>query len=1220
MTVNNSIGGFCSADPNSRPSQSTSRNANLFNPSLKRIISGFGSAFLLLQSAQAGTFNNNFNADPVAAGQAVLNGSAAFVASGGVGGSGYISITDAVGSLQGSIVLPDLDANQPIGGFLMQFKLRIGGGSARPADGLSINFGPEVDDASNPAEEGIGTGVIFSFDTYDNDGADTAPAIEVKVGGNAVANTVATATMAGLRAANRPPSQPLTLGTNGLPVPLDTGANFVDVRIELKDGLLSLAYAGNPIFSGVPVLLPPTAGRFVIGARTGGETEAHWIDDLQITTYPPSTTPTITGFTGTPLGVIIRVTDATTVLNTNSITLSFDGTAITPQISKSGNVTTIRYSSSSVFATGSTHTASITFSDNGSPVSTKTANLAFTVPNFIAIPAEYATAAGAVDKTKPGFRIRPYETEANNPNSMNWTEDQLAGLKGENLANLAGADANGFFDRETVVNFDIAGGAGNFLTDEQFPGLPGTATRDAGTGNAAMEIQTFLEFPAAGSYTMGVNSDDGFRVSTAKNFDRLGLRLGEFDAPGGRAAADTLFTIVVPQAGIYPFRLVWQNGGGGANLEWFTVDDTGTKVLINDTNTPTAIRAYREGPKPPFVKLLSPAPGAVLIPTTNAVSITLGNGTTTVQTNSIKLSVNGQAVTPTITKPAGSTDTVVSYSPAGGFTRAIQTIQLVYGDSASPQNLITNQFTFSTEEQLLVGINDTQMWRYENNGNDLGTAWKEKNFDDSGWLNQNGEPAIGAALLAAETGATADTIRTVLSRSGPNGQIITDYFRTHFNFTADPTTTRLILRLIVDDSVVVYLNGFEIQRLRVPANQNFQTLGGDHENSLEGPFVVSAASLVQGDNVIAAEVHNVSAGSSDIVFGLQLSFRTEIETNAPTIVRAVEGSAADTFILSFSEPISLASGTNIANYSIAPVAGGATLAVTAAAITAGTNVTLTTAPRTAGTFYAVSVSNVRDIAGNIVSPNPTRITAERIKVLVGINETQMWRYENNGRDLGTAWKEKNFDDTGWLNQAGEPALGAALLAAETGGTAEPIRTVLVRTSPEGTQIVTDYFRTRFTFSDDLASTRLLLRYVVDDSAVVYLNGTEVHRLRVPVGQNFQTLGTDHENSYEGPFEIPISSLVVGENVLAAEVHQASTGSSDIVFGLELSAQISTGGTTPTRPTATISRNGAQITISSSDGGTVQASDSLDNQNWTNVGGAPQTISTAGTKRFFRIVK
>ena len=58
----------------------------------------------------------------------------------------------------------------------------------------------------------------------------------------------------------------------------------------------------------------------------------------------------------------------------------------------------------------------------------------------------------------------------------------------------------------------------------------------------------------------------------------------------GRGAADTIFGFAVPEAGVYPMRLIWYEGGGGANVEWFTVGSDGTKTLINAEG---GLKAYR---------------------------------------------------------------------------------------------------------------------------------------------------------------------------------------------------------------------------------------------------------------------------------------------------------------------------------------------------------------------------------------------------------------------------------------------------------------------------------------------------------------------------------------------------------------------------------------------------------------------------------------------------
>jgi hypothetical protein len=73
--------------------------------------------------------------------------------------------------------------------------------------------------------------------------------------------------------------------------------------------------------------------------------------------------------------------------------------------------------------------------------------------------------------------------------------------------------------------------------------------------------------------------------------------LGQYD--GGRGqGTPTLFSFYVPKAGVYPMRLMWEQGQGGADCEWFSVDSVGNYVLVNDPNKPAALKAYQERTAP----------------------------------------------------------------------------------------------------------------------------------------------------------------------------------------------------------------------------------------------------------------------------------------------------------------------------------------------------------------------------------------------------------------------------------------------------------------------------------------------------------------------------------------------------------------------------------------------------------------------------------------------
>ncbi len=160
--------------------------------------------------------------------------------------------------------------------------------------------------------------------------------------------------------------------------------------------------------------------------------------------------------------------------------------------------------------------------------------------------------------------------------------------------------------------------------------------------------------------------------------------------------------------------------------------------------------------------------------------------------------------------------------------------------------------------------------------------------------------------------------------------------------------------------------------------------------------------------------------------------------------------------------------------------------------------------------------------------------------------TSTWQYHVAKEDLGTAWRAPDYDDSAW-------ASGGGLLYVENSELPAPKTTALPLTPHQ--LPTTTYFRTRFTL--DLATGGVLgvvAHTVIDDGAVVYLNGEEVFRLRMPDGD--PTYDTHAARSvgnaqWEGPFDIPVTKLRDGVNVLAVEVHQINATSSDVVLGMTL---------------------------------------------------------------------
>ena len=228
--------------------------------------------------------------------------------------------------------------------------------------------------------------------------------------------------------------------------------------------------------------------------------------------------------------------------------------------------------------------------------------------------------ATSVDTNKRGFVFRVWQNElTDHGNQTSAVKDILAAapqdIDGSTLENDAYLDEAGpasgsgklvghlaEYEIPTVINLNgqVIDGMenGNFLPDDQMPGIPGNWGSYDGI---AGEIITFIDFPE-GMLTMGVNSDDGFELSIGHINDPRAMVAGSFN--GGRGAADTTFEMDVRAAGIYPVRIVYFSQGGGANIELFTVNEAGEKVLVNANG---GLMAYRSGEVPDYVEPEVPA-------------------------------------------------------------------------------------------------------------------------------------------------------------------------------------------------------------------------------------------------------------------------------------------------------------------------------------------------------------------------------------------------------------------------------------------------------------------------------------------------------------------------------------------------------------------------------------------------------------------------------------
>jgi hypothetical protein len=187
-------------------------------------------------------------------------------------------------------------------------------------------------------------------------------------------------------------------------------------------------------------------------------------------------------------------------------------------------------------------------------------------------------------------------------------------------------------------------------------------------------------------------------------------------------------------------------------------------------------------------------------------------------------------------------------------------LQLI--DSAQDRNRVANWGTAANfvGNRNLIRFTDT--WRYFESGPPAGgTNWRRSGFNDSAWPS-------GGGLLFVENSALPTNKTTALVL----GQL-TYYFRRTISLPAMPSGSQLQIRTVLDDGYVLWINGNRAHSLGMGnENPTHNTLANRLVDNavIEGPFTIPTSFLVPGENTFAVEVHQNAAGSSDLVFGLEM--------------------------------------------------------------------------------------------------------------------------------------------------------------------------------------------------------------------------------------------------------------------------------------------------------------------------------------------------------------
>ena len=515
----------------------------------------------------------------------------------------------------------------------------------------------------------------------------------------------------------------------------------------------------------------------------------------------------------------------------------------------------------------------------------------------------------------------------------------------------------------------------------------------------------------------------------------------------------------------------------------------------------------------------------------------------------------------------------------------------------------------------LFNLNNT--WRYNQSGPALDATWAHAAHAVGGtgvntW-------ASGPGALAYESSATVP-IGTPFTFPGSNvPYVITYYFETEFTVSAGQLVSLANLKIkhALDDGAVIYLNGVEATRVNMPVGTiTSTTLASTNVEAgtvLSAYLPLPAAALVAGSNRLSVEVHQFASGNSDIVWGAQLDMDIfDPVPGAAPLLRFSEIPAADdatwwveivntgAFAVDLAGFILSVGGDAAREYAIpsGTLAGGGFLLLDQTTLgfrpSDGEKVFLYTPGKTAlmdarqqtgrlrgradarGGEWAYPAAATPGAANSFtfsdsiviseiqynppaIAPTPATPAMFQTDPLMAYGDT--WRYNAADENLPANWAATAHPVAGnWRSGVGPIGVETAVLQV-------PLVTTI---TPYVPATVTYYFEREFnvTAQQLATATSLEITHEIDDGAIFYLNGVELSsRVNMPGGAvTPETLAAPSVGDASlNSLVIPTTGLLIGTNRLSAEIHQSSTGSSDLVFGMKMDARVQLTPGTPAQP-------------------------------------------------------
>ena len=159
------------------------------------------------------------------------------------------------------------------------------------------------------------------------------------------------------------------------------------------------------------------------------------------------------------------------------------------------------------------------------------------------------------------------------------------------------------------------------------------------------------------------------------------------------------------------------------------------------------------------------------------------------------------------------------------------------------------------------------VWKYFDAGSKPADNWTATAYDDTAW--KSGPSRLGFA----SSGTFGTTLNRYVGDGSSGTQVTTYYFRRTFTMPAGAELmTELKASLDCDDGYIAYINGTEVARDQVNSTDYSAFSTKTNMGEKDAVWTFPAGTLVEGENVIAVEVHQCNEASTDAWWDLALSY------------------------------------------------------------------------------------------------------------------------------------------------------------------------------------------------------------------------------------------------------------------------------------------------------------------------------------------------------------